>query len=93
MSFQQLFGLSLISGVGFFVAIIAIHLPIMILWQWYKEGRKSIRTTVLDVLDKNIIHEWIGSLGVIFWGSVILYLSIALFGACLLWLLQLVGLI
>ena len=93
LSFQQLFALSLGVGVAFFVAIIALHLPVMITYKWIKLREiTSIRSMAGEIIESSLIHNWIGSLSAIFWMSVLLYLFIAVFGACLLWVIQQMGL-
>ena len=93
LSFQQLFAVSLATGVGFFILIIALHLPVMITYKWIKLREiNSIRSTAGEIIESSLIHNWIGSLSAIFWMSILLYLFIAVFGACLLWVIQQVGL-
>jgi len=88
MFFMQFFGLSLIIGTGMLLAICAGYLPVVISWRWYRRGYSPLVSTVLCILDDNVIHNWLGSLSVAFWVTVSFYLSVAFLGACAFWLAQ-----
>lgn len=91
LTFLQMFGIGLVTGSGVLLTIIAAYLPVVIPWKWYREGYKPVIPLVSEILDGHLIHRWIGSLSACFWMLMSLYLSIALFGACLLWILQWIG--
>ncbi len=75
-------------GTGMLLAICAGYLPIVIGWRWFKYGHVPLTTIVSDILDDNVIHNWLGSLSVAFWVSVSFYFSVAFLGACAFWVAQ-----